>query len=182
MTQKGARMEDGKIQMNDFTLYQIKDDYLAFANMLAECSEDEIATIGLSECLEQIKDSFEDKAINIIKIIRSLEANAKAIKEASKKLAVKAKRIESKVNYISNYLRNNMIECNIKKIESPELTVLLRNNSGSVIIDNENIIPEEYFNIKEIIQVDKMKIKADYSSDNKIAGCHIDFTPTLQVK
>jgi hypothetical protein len=168
--------------MNDFTLYQIKDDYIAFANMIAECSNEELAVIGLADCLEQIQDAFENKAINVAKVMRSLQTNAEAVKEVAKALMEKAKQIETKCDYLTIYLRENMRACDIKRITSPELTISLRKSGGRIVIDDESKIPSEYINHKEIMSVDKNRLKADLLEDHVIDGCHLDFTPTLQVK
>jgi hypothetical protein len=144
-------------------LYEIAQQYqIAFDKM----SEDEELTQEIIEdSLVDIKDDFNDKAINVSYAIKNMEAETIAIREAEKNMAKRRQAIEKKIENVKSYLLNNMERCGITKIKCPYFVIRVKNCPPSVKILAETYIPKEFMRIKE--EPDKTKLK-DYLKDHEV--------------
>src|SRR5690554_44600 len=110
-------------------LYELTENYLQLLEM-AEDMDPEL----LRDTLESIQESIEDKAENTAKLIKSLEADVKAIKEEEKRLADRRKALEKKIENIKDYLQDQLELAGIDKVKRPTITVSIQNNPPSVRI------------------------------------------------
>ena len=81
-------------------LYEITDAYLGL---------DEVEkTDEIIKVLDGIKDEFDKKAENTVKVIRNFEADIQALRDEEKRLADKRKSLEKKKEDLKEYLYFNM--------------------------------------------------------------------------
>lgn len=91
-------------------LYEITEAY----NNLEDIDEVE----EREKYLNLIEDGFDEKAENIVKFIKNLDADVKALKDEEKRLAEKRKSKENSIKWLKFYLQNNMEMLNKKKIKA----------------------------------------------------------------
>ena len=146
-------------------LYEITEQ---LRELTALADEQDINPIAIHDTLELVKMDFRDKAINVAAFFQNIEAEVEAMKAAEKRIAVRRKAKENLVASLREYLKMNMEMAEIKKIEHPEFSISLRKSAGSVVIDDESLIPDEFWRIKR--EVDKTAIK----SAGDVPGTHIE--------
>ncbi|ATA61186.1 hypothetical protein GS458_2751 [Geobacillus stearothermophilus] len=134
-------------------LYELAANYAELLNMAEEMDSD-----ALVDTLEAIRDEIELKAENIAKLIRNLEADAKAIREEEKRLNEKRTAIENKVKRLKSYLVEQLEHAGIQKIKRPTITVYIQDNPPSVNVVDMSVIPAEF--LRQKVEVDK---KASWS-------------------
>lgn len=90
------------------------------------------------ESLSAIEEMFEDKAVNIALYIKTLDAEAEAIKAEKMRLAARQSQKEKLAARLREYLIASMQQVKIKKIDSdPRTKISLKTNAPSVNVSDE---------------------------------------------
>ena len=157
-------------------LYELNATY----NQLLEMADDLDPQV-LKDTLESIKESIEDKAENTAKLIRSWEAEAKAIKEEEKRLAERRRAIENNVSRVKVYLFEQMQIAGLEKVKRPTISISIANNPPSVqVIDPEKI--PSFFMIEQEPKIDKKAILEALKNGTEIDGCTIKREKGLRIR
>lgn len=163
------------------SLYVLTGDYLALANKLSDSDMDEQT---IRDTLEGASGELEEKATNVACFIRNLESQAEAIRQAEKQMAERRKAIEKKAESIKAYLKDNMVRCEISKIDSPYFSLTIKKNPPSVVIDDAGQIPGEFYVYPEAPppHPDKTAIAAALKAGQEISGAHLEQGVRLDIK
>lgn len=152
-------------------LYEISNQYQQLFNQIE--TEEDIDNNILNK-LDEVKDLMENKAIALASFIKNIEAERKMIDEAEKAMSNRKHQLSKKMENLTEYLTLNMKRCGITEINrSPYFVIKLKKCPPSVIIKDENLIPDEYKKTKEIITVDKIKIKEEINQGVVIDGAEL---------
>lgn len=125
---------------------------------LDQLMEDGIPIEQLSDTIEDIKGDFKEKAESILFVIANKQAQAEAYKAEEKRLAEKRKTEEKQIERIKEYLLFNMQELDYPEVNNGVLSAKLRKSAPSLSIDDEDLIPVSYKNIKTTVSVDKKEL------------------------
>lgn len=158
-------------------LYEIAENF----KNLQELLEDEtVPQEMITEALNQVEGSFDEKAENIVKYCKSLDGEVAAYKEEEKRLAAHRKSLENKIAGMKEYLLFTMLSINKKKIDTPLFKISVKKNPASVVIDNLEAIPEDYLIFK--MDADKKRISEILKAGETIEGCHLEQKESLSIK
>jgi len=138
---------------------------------LAEESEDMAAAVA--DTFESIEGAFEDKAVSLIYVIQGMEKTAGIIDDEIKRLQARKKTIDNRAESLRTYLRMNMEQAEIKKIESPLFNITLVPGKPVCLIDNQDEIPIDYIDIKTVRAAMKNDILRDLKEGIEIPGAHL---------
>lgn len=89
------------------------------------------------DTLEGIEEEFNFKAENTAQYIKSLKAEEAAIKSEEDKLKKRRQQYSHKIECMTVYLKNCMMQMGVKKIETPRARITIRNNAPSLKIADE---------------------------------------------
>ncbi|POP42388.1 hypothetical protein CHU32_03800 [Superficieibacter electus] len=139
---------------------------------------------------EDIADTFEgeelalgDKFDGIMTLVRNLEGQANTVAEEIKRLSSREKSFETQAKNLKNYILQCLLAAKLKNFKTECNTLTVRKGSVSVVIDNEQDIPDEYVDVATIIAPNKQKIKEAIESGKEIKGAHLETNPeSLQVR
>jgi len=157
-------------------LYELAQNYAELLEIAEEIESD-----ALVDTLEALQDAIEDKAENIAKIIKNLEADAKIIKEEEKRLAERRQSIEKKIDRLKQYLQEQLEVAGLQKVKRATITVAIQNNPPSVKVVDEKLIPSEYM-IQQAPQVNKKVILSLLKEGQQIPGCELIQTKGVRIK
>jgi len=157
-------------------LYELAQNYAQLMEMAEEMESD-----ALVDTLEALQDAIEDKAENIAKLIKNLEADAKAIKEEEQRLADRRRSIENKVNRLKEYLQQQLEIAGLQRVKRPTITVAIQNNPPSVEITDEKLIPSEYM-IPQTPKIDKKAILERLKNGETVPGCTLKQTKGVRIR
>jgi DNA repair ATPase RecN len=135
----------------------------------------------LQTYLDGVQMQLEEKATNIFKVMKNLEAPVIAIDEEIKRLTALKRSYQSKAQSLKKYVSYQMEINKIEKIESDIVTFSFR-KSSAVNVSNEEIIPEKFIKEKVVKQVDKTAIKKAIADGEEVAGASIEVRKNLQIK
>jgi len=147
-------------------LYELARSYAELLDRPEEMESD-----ALVDTLESLQDAIEDKAENIAKLVKNLEADAKIIKEEEQRLAERRRSIENKVTRLKEYLQEQLEVAGLQKAKRPTITVAIQNNPPSVEIADEKLIPSEFM-IPQY-KVDKKSILERLKNGEMVPGAKL---------
>ena len=155
--------------MSSITLYELSQDYRQALDTLTDPDNDLPAEV-IADTLEGLQGSLEDKAVNVTKFFKNLEATAEAIKQAEQRMSQRRKAIEHRVASLKDYLKTNMEACGITRIESPWFVLSIAKNPATVEIMDEDTIPDDFVEIVTTRKIDKAGIKQAIESGTDVPG------------
>ncbi len=160
-------------------LYEIADKYQFLLNDLYDHETGVVNETALAR-LNELSDSMEDKAVNITRLFKELEASAEAIEKERKAMQAREKALKNQITSLKDYLRSNMERCEIKKIECPQFVITLQKNPCSVEITDEKLIPSEYEKVK--VELDVAKIKDELKNGVVIPGARLVQGSSIRIR
>jgi uncharacterized protein YoxC len=156
-------------------LYELSAAYQQIQNMIEDGQE------GLADTLESLNDAIEDKAVGYAKVMKNLEAQAKAIKDEETRLAERRKSLENSIKYLKESLEQTMFDVGMKRIKTELFNFNIQRNAPSVEVLNEKEIPAKYF-IPQNPQIDKKAILQDLKEGLEIPGVKKKQSESLRIR
>ena len=148
------------------TLYDLTQQAMMLQEMLELGDIDE-------ETLKDTLDSLEidTKVENVCKVIRNLEAQAKACKEEEDRISAKRKTAENGVKRLKDLLLFHLSATNQQKVQAG-LFKVSKGTSKSVLITDEDKIPVEY-RIAQPDKIDKKSIADVLKNGMEVDGAEL---------
>jgi len=112
--------------------------------------------------------------------IKEHEGMVKIKKDYAKEVLDSAKYHENKALGLKALIDNLMVASELNNIETPEGKVLYR-KSTSVAIDDETMIPDDYFKVEEVRKLDKKALKEVLKTEN-VEGVHLEESQNIQIR
>lgn len=125
----------------------------------------------VKDTLESIKGEITEKAQNIAFVNANMSARIDAIDGEIKRLQAMKKVEQNKQEALKDYLRINMEQMELKKIECDLFTITLRKPVDVVSIDNPDDIPRDYYKVVE--SIDKVLIKQAIKDGHEVKGASL---------
>ena len=168
---------------HSLALYQLSGNYLQALDFLTDPDAD-VAIDIVNDTMEALGGELEDKAVNIAKFIRNLEASAAAIKKAEVDMAKRRKAFENRVQWLKDYLKTNMEATGITQIDCPYFKLSIAKNPPSLELFDTQAVPGEYKHTETVTTelIDKAAIKAALSSGHDIQGARLVNGTRLVIK
>jgi hypothetical protein len=145
------------------SLYELTNVYLDALNFLTD-PDNEIDQQTAIDTMEGIDGSLDEKMLNVGRFISSIEAQSNAIAEIEKRQKLRRTALDNKAGWLREYLQASMSKSGHTAINSPDIALKLAKLPVSVQVDDESLIPSNFWKISESRSLDKMMIKS-------IGGC-----------
>lgn len=139
-------------------LYELSDNYIKAMDFLTD-PENEIDMQTALDTIEGLDGELDEKIVNVAKMVVQLEHDASGVKEVAKRQADRAKAIESKAEWLREYLKRNMQRTGKDKVEALDIAVKLAKTPPAVKILEEKDIPSEFWREKFERLIDKTAIR-----------------------
>jgi hypothetical protein len=165
------------------SLYLLSSNYLQALDFMTD-PELNLPIEAVNDTLEGLTGELEDKAINVAKFIRNMETTANAIKKAEADMAKRRKALETRVQWLEDYLKSSMEATGITKIECPYFKLSIAKNPPALDLFDTQAVPEQYKHIETVTteQIDRAAIKAALSSGQTITGARLVNGTRLVIK
>ena len=160
-------------------LYDLTADYLEALDTLAEIED--LPPEVIADTLEGLAGAWEDKALNVARYVRNLEAEAAAIEEAKKRMDARAKATANQAARLKEYLKGELERTGLKP-KAPDLALRLQNNPQLVSIDDVALIPDDYRRTETVTTILKAEIAARLKAGESIPGAHLERSQRLVIQ
>lgn len=162
------------------SLYEINQSY---ANLFDRFEEGEVTPEELQETGNMLAIELQNKSRNIIGYEKSIELAINTYKDEEKRLAERRKVLENKLDRYKEYVKKNMEQMGLQKIETPLGVLSICKSPASVEILDESMIPNEYKTQKIVECVDKKAIKEAIQNGENIQGVKlVEDKTSLRIK
>ena len=158
------------------TLYELTEKYKKAEAEIMACDMDEQTML---DTLESLTAPIEEKALNVAKFIRNMDADIDAIDNAIKQMQARSKSAKTKRDAVLKYLKDNMEAAGIDRLSCPYFELAIVKNPASVVITGD--VPDEFKTVKEVVSVNKTKIKAALK-DGELPFAELSNTTRLRIK
>lgn len=163
------------------TLYELTTEYMELLAMLEDPDVDEDL---IADTLEGIDGELEVKADGYARVMRQMDADAKAIKAEEERLANRRKSLENRAANLKSRLQQMMEITGKVKFKTELFSFGIQKNPAAVVIDEQYIenIPEEYL-IRQDPKIDRAKLKEDLKAGKDLDGiAHLEQTESLRIR
>ncbi len=152
-------------------LYEIAEKYSNFNHYMEQMLDNEDLTLEdygmLKDTLEGIKDGLENKAENIVKLIKYREGEIESCKKEKERINTLQKRLEKQNENLKEYLFTILTNHKIDKVSAGTFKVSRAKSVPSVNIVDESKIPDSY-KVTQPSTIDKKKVLSDLKVIDKI--------------
>ena len=138
-------------------------DYIGFL-------ESDLQGEQLTDCLDSIEDSFDDKASNIVKLVSSLSVDVDGIDKELKRLQAMKKTITNNQDRLKEYLRYNMEITGISKIKHSLFSITLGKPTVTAEIIDIDFLPDSFVSTDVVIKADKKAILKALKDGQDVPG------------
>jgi seryl-tRNA synthetase len=163
-------------------LYELTTQYSQVMDMLNNTDADMQA---IKDTLEGLQGDIEDKAINIAKMIKSLDADIAAIKAEEERLSERRKVYENRRESIKEHLEQQLSAVGVEKVKTATMTVSMQNNAPSIKVISEDrfyeTIPKMY-RIAQPYKVDKKAVLEAMKNGEMFVGAELQQTKSLRIR
>ncbi len=160
-------------------LYEISNEFQKVVDLIENCDE---MTPELIEQLNAVSTDASAKVINVGAVIKNLQADVESMENYIQQMLYRQKKIYKKIDSLKEYLKYNMDLLKLKKVESPEFDVQIRENKYSLELFDQALIPKEYFMSKETISVSRESIIKDLKVGCDVPGARFVTTKSVLIK
>lgn len=160
------------------TLRDLNESYMNIMTILDDAEADQDSLIA---ALNEINETADEKIVNIIKVIKEYEDRNKAIKEEQARLKQLETINKNAIERLKDYAKQSMLLRNQKKIVSDLYTITLANNPPSVVLRDENRVPDEFKITKTETKVDKKSLK-EFLKNNTVDYAYLESKQSLMIK
>ncbi|CDG04260.1 siphovirus Gp157 family protein [Lactococcus lactis] len=157
-------------------LYDLTQSYLTVANM------EDLDEQTLVDTLDSIQENINDKAENIGKLIRMVEADTAAFKAEKDRFATKQKTAENKIKSLKLYLQSNMEALGTKQLKTELFSFNIQKNPISLKIDDEGGLHTDYVHQVTSYEIDKEKLKQDLKLGKDVGTAHLEQSESLRIR
>lgn len=159
------------------TLYELTDEYRQLLEMMEDESVDQEV---LKDTLEGLDGELEIKAENYAKVIAELGGKVDVLDREIERLKGKKEVIGNNINRIKQQLENSMIDTGKRKFKTDLFSFGIQKNPPTVVVDQKDKIPEEYW-IAQEPKLDKTALKK-WLKDNTEEYAHLEQSEGLRIR
>ena len=164
-------------------IYNLTTEILSLEDKLLDTVDQDTGELDEMICKELAvrREEFNAKALQIADLYRSLEAKEKAVDDEVARLTEMFCRIGKVKERIKSNLASACIALGVEKIDGIHSNISFR-ASEQTIIDDEDLIPDDFKKIKQVVSVDKTKVKNGIKLGMEIPGAHVEQKLNIQIK
>ncbi len=159
-------------------LYEISNDYLQALDDLT--AQPDLPPEAIADTLEGLTGAWEEKALNVARYVRHLEAEAAAIEEAKQRMDSRAKAALRQAGWLKGYLRGELERTGLKP-KAPDLAMRLQANPPAVVLEDERLIPADYWLTQTVTTLLKAEISAALKAGKEVPGAKLVQTHRLVI-
>lgn len=166
-------------------LYELVQEEQHLNELFLAAIDEETGEIKDPEILEELetelKNALTTKSAGIIKIIRQQEADIEMVDAEIERLKAVKERMKKGVEGFKSYIKHNMLQMEVKKIETPLGNLSLRQTTATDIYD-ESVLPKEFLKEKITYTPSKTDIKKALQEGKEVLGARLIINTSLTVK
>lgn len=159
------------------TLYELDSNYRRVLDLIGEVDDPKL----LDDTLEAIQGGIEDKGANYAVVIKETNSTLDKYDAEIKRLQKERKQVAKNQEHMKQFLLNSMNLAGIKRIKTIRGSVRIQKSQAKMIVDDESKVPDKYFTIHEVHDLNHPKLKDALKQGEKITGAHLEQGESLRI-
>ena len=149
-------------------LYELTDQFKGLQKLI---DDGEMSADDLADTIEGLSGDLKAKGKDVLLFMANLKGDIAAFDSEIKRMTARKKTMQRNHDWLTEYLRINMIDCVMTKIESPVFTATLRKPTKMVEITSEDELPVSYQTmVPASWKINKVHILKDLKAGVEIPG------------
>ena len=148
-------------------LYDLTEQYQDLLDMIEENPDN----VDLQAMINGLEGKIEEKVENIVKVIKSLKANVKAIDDEIERLQYRKESLNKNIKYLEESTLELLRNAGLERIKGKLFTIWEQTHPPSVYVEDETLIPKKYFVFEPKLQ--KKLIMEDIKNGVEVPGVEI---------
>lgn len=144
--------------------------------------DEETGVISIPEEFRFFQEEGEKAILNGGRYVRELDDDLERISSEIKRLQTRKKSIDARVKRIKDLMMQAVVCMGKKKIADATLTVSIRKNAPSVVIDEDVVLPEEFLLPPKPREPDKKKLKEELANGVVIDGVSLERSESISIR
>lgn len=161
--------------MENMTLYNITNRFIDLFNK-EDLTEEEMQEQG-----QELAKLLQNKSESIVAVDMQYKSNIEMIDNEIERLSKLRDKIKVKEEKFKDYVKYNMEQLNLDKIDTALGTLSIRNNPPKVDIYDENAISEEFYIEKTTKSLSKTLIKEKLKKGEEVKGARLISEKSLSI-
>ena len=156
-------------------IYELNNAWQEIIHRMEEGDE-----LDLTDTLESIEEALEVKLENTAKVIRTIEAEAAAIKTEEERLKKRRNAMENNVSRLKHYIFESMQITGKERLKGVHVSLRLQNNPQSVRLLDVNSVPAHYL-VEQSPSIDKKAMLEDLKNGIAVEGAELHQGRSLRI-
>ena len=162
-------------------LYELTDQFKQ-AEYYFNNAETEDEMLEAERYLIEAEVDLTEKAENIAKWIKNLEAERDVFKQEAVRLSEKSRSLDNKVSRLKRYLQDYLEVAGIDKVKGELFTVSLQNNPMSLDLSTTEHIPDEFKRVPEPVVNKRELLKHIKDTGEVFEGVEVKQTRSIRIR
>lgn len=128
----------------------------------------------IADTLDSIKEPLKDKSDSIAWIIDQLQSDSKTLKDKAKEFNEIARHKQNRADWLKQYLKDSLDLAGIKKMQTDNHVISVRNFKASTVVDDESKLPKIYVIEHTEYKPDKKALYQDLKAGKEVPGAHLE--------
>lgn len=165
------------------SLYSLTDECRNLYDALMASADEETGEVDISlvNALAERQEAWEDKAVAVACVYRSLDEDAARVGREIERLTAMKKRLERERDRVKEGLSAAFTALGVEKVKGMYADISFR-ASEQTVIDNADAVPEEYMTVKTTYTPNKTAIKEAIKAGKEVPGAHLEQKKNIQIK
>lgn len=165
------------------SLYSLTDECRNLYDALMASVDEETGEVDISlvNALAERQEAWEDKAVAVACVYRSLDEDAARVGREIERLTAMKKRLERERDRVKEGLSAAFTALGVEKVKGMYADISFR-ASEQTVIDNADAVPEEYMTVKTTYTPNKTAIKEAIKAGKEVPGAHLEQKKNIQIK
>lgn len=165
------------------SLYSLTDECRSLYDALMASVDEETGEVDISlvNALAERQEAWEEKAVAVACVYRSLDEDAARVGREIERLTAMKKRLERERDRVKEGLSAAFTALGVEKVKGMYADISFR-ASEQTIIDNADAVPEEYMTVKTTYTPNKTAIREAIKAGKEVPGAHLEQRKNIQIK
>lgn len=165
------------------SLYSLTDECRSLYDALMASVDEETGEVDISlvNALAERQEAWEDKAVAVACVYRSLDEDAARVGREIERLTAMKKRLERERDRVKEGLSAAFTALGVEKVKGMYADISFR-ASEQTVIDNADAVPEEYMTVKTTYTPNKTAIREAIKAGKEVPGAHLEQRKNIQIK
>ena len=157
-------------------LFELNDEFRELSQ------RDDLDPIILKDTLDAIDDTRKEKLENLATWADKLKSEIDFIEEKQRTWRDEITYRKNKLQWIKRYMTDVLDDAGIKRFDTENHLLSVRNFKATVIVDDSKDLPAEFVETKSVSNPDKIAIYKAIKAGQKVPGAHLKTNRNTVIK